>query len=421
MIASNVLLLIVSIICATLYGLSSLIRAFRKQRTITFIDLVLVFMMALFPLVAVVSDNREDTQFSTIEIISTLIAIGIIIGGVVIALIELSRPQRLKQSRGMLGMGTGVLMLVMIFITFNIARVELQAEIADLPTPTAGATLTFEQLGEAMFTDILTLISDETGGLSPELIMEQLDSGVTLRKLITDNGGNVDNVVVGITDTMTGYFKQLAAEGRIETNQATAAIGSMGLIVRLALDRDFSGFLEQLENGGGGMNRTPAPQIQTERATSAQTATSTPTSIVTHTPNVSATPTLSATPSNTFTPTITRTPILLNTPVPLSTFLATATPTPNPDSTSTPTPTRVNSTPNIPCLAVMNFNVNLRETPTSDGRIIITIPFETTVFGIGRTSDSAWWQVVYGDLTGWVSDDVVTVTSTCRELPTEID
>lgn len=417
MIASNVLLLIVSIICATLYGLSSLIRAFRKQRTITFIDLVLVFMMALFPLVAVVSDNREDTQFSTIEIISTLIAIGIIIGGVVIALIELSRPQRLKQSRGMLGMGTGGLMLVMIFIMFNIARIELQAEIADLPTPTAGATLTFEQLGEAMFTDILTLISDETGGLSPEFIMQQLDSGVTLRKLVHDNGGSVDKVVVGITDTLTGYFKQLAAEGRIETNQATAAIGSMGLIVRLALDRDFSGFLEQLENGGGRMNRTPTPAIQTERATSAQTATST----ITHTPNASATPTVSPIPSITFTPTATRTPILLNTPVPLSTFLATSTPTPNPDSTSTPPPTRVNSTPDIPCLVVMNFNVNLRETPTNDGRIIITIPFETTVFGIGRTPDSAWWQVFYGDLTGWVFADVVTVTSTCRELPTSED
>lgn len=411
MIASNVLLLIVSIICATLYGLSGLIRAFRKQRTITFIDLMLVFMMALFPLVAVVNDNREDTQFSTIEIISTTIAIGIIIGGVVIALIELSRPQRLKQSRGMLGMGTGVLMLVMIFIMFNIARIELQAEIADLPTPTAGATLTFEQLGQAMFTDILTLISDETGGLSPEIIMQQLDSGVTLRKLIQDNGGNVDKVVVGITDTMTGYFKQLAAEGRIETNQATAAIGSMGLIVRLALDRDFSGFLEQLGNGGGAMNRTPTPQIQTERPV----LTLTPTSTITNTPHASATPTL----STTLTPTVTRTPILLNTPVPLTTFLATSTPTPNPDSTSPPTPARANRTPDIPCLVVMNFNVNLRETPTSDGRIIITIPFETTVFGIGRASDSAWWQVVYGDLTGWVSDDVVTVTSTCRELPTQ--
>jgi len=418
MIASNVLLLIVSIICATLYGLSGLIRAFRKQRKITFIDLVLVFMMALFPLVAVVNDNRGDTQFSTIEIISTLIAIGIIIGGVVIALIELRRLQRLRQSRGMLGMGTGVLMLVMIFITFNISLIELQADIADLPTPTAGVTLTFEQLGEAIFTDILTLISDETGGLSPEFIMEQLDSGVTLRKLIQDNGGNVDEVVVGITDTMTGYFKQLAAEGRIETNQATAAIGSMGLIVRLALDRDFSGFLEQLENGGGAMNRTPVPAIQTERATSAQTATITPTRPITNTPIM---PTVSPIASTIFTPTVTRTPILLSTPVPLSTFLTTPTPTPNPDSTSTPTPTRVNTTPNIPCLVVMNFNVNLRETPTNDGRIIITIPFETTVFGIGRTSDSAWWQVVYGDWTGWVFADVVTVTSTCRELSTETE
>lgn len=417
MIASNLLLLIVSIICATLYGLSGLIRAFRKQRTITFMDMVLVFIMALSPLVAVVNDNQDDTQFSIIEIISTLIAIGIIIGGAVIAIIELSRPQRLRQSRGILGMGTGVMMLVMIFITFNIARVELQTELADLPTPTPGATLTFEQIGEALFTDIIRLISQETGGLSAERILEQLDSGITLRQLITQNGGNIENVVANITNTMTGYFKQLAAEGRIEANQATAAIGSIGLFVRLSLDRDFSGFLEQIENGGGFGNRTPAPATQTERAMMALTASLTPTRPITNTPNISLTPTSSPTPQATATPTITRTPILLNSPVPLSTFLATPTSTPNPNST--PTATRVNTTPNIPCLVVMNYNVNLRETPTTDGRIIITIPFETTVFGIGRTSDSAWWQVVYGDLTGWVFNDVVTVTSTCRQLPVE--
>ena len=64
----------------------------------------------------------------------------------------------------------------------------------------------------------------------------------------------------------------------------------------------------------------------------------------------------------------------------------------------------------------MNFNVNLRETPTTDGRILVSIPFETTVFGIGRTADSTWWQVQYDDLSGWVFADIVTVTSGCRDI-----
>ncbi|MDX2078209.1 MAG: SH3 domain-containing protein [bacterium] len=419
MIASNLFLLLLAGFFATIYGLMSLIRALRKNAKIAFIDLILVFMMALLPLVAVVNDNRANTQFGLIEIGSAILGIGMIIGGIVVMLLELRRPDRLKQSRGILGMGTGILLLVMIFITFNTARVQLQAELASLPTPTAGATQTFEELGEVIFTDILNIISQETGGLAEEFILEQLDAGVTLRQLINDNGGNVEVVVQGLTDTMTGYFKQLAAEGRIEATQATAAIGSMGFFVRLSLDRDFSGFLEQLEQGGGAVNRTPLPAIQTERAILALTATSTITATAEAVVMLTSTPPATATsrpPVVTFTPIApTRTPIVLATPAPLSTFLITPTQTPNPDNTATPTISAPTSA--IPCLVVMNFNVNLRETPTTDGRILVSIPFETTVFGIGRNADSTWWQVQYEDLSGWVFADIVTVTSTCRNLP----
>ena len=411
MIASNLSLILLAGFFAILYGLMSLIRAFRKHPKITFFDLILVFMVALLPLVAVVNDNGENTQFGLIEIGSAILGIGGVVGGIFITLLELRRPERLKQSRGMLGMGTGALLLIMTFITFNIARIELQTELATLPTPTAGATQTFEELGEMMFRDILDIISQETGGLTEEIILEQLDSGTTLRQLINDNGGDVDVVVQDLTDTITGYFKQLAAEGRIEANQATAAIGSMGFFVRLSLDRDFSGFLEQLEQGGGAVNQTPAPAIQTERAILALTATMTitPTSrSVTNTPSPTDMPIRP-------TSTITRTPIILATPVPLSTFLITPTATRNPNATATPTISAPTS--QIPCLVIMNFNVNLRETPSTDGRILVSIPFETTVFGIGRNADSTWWQVGYEELTGWVFGEIVTVTSTCRELP----
>jgi len=411
MIASNLSLILLAGFFAILYGLMSLIRAFRKHPKITFFDLILVFMVALLPLVAVVNDNGENTQFGLIEIGSAILGIGGVVGGIFITLLELRRPERLKQSRGMLGMGTGALLLIMTFITFNIARIELQTELATLPTPTAGATQTFEELGEMMFRDILDIISQETGGLTEEIILEQLDSGTTLRQLINDNGGDVDVVVQDLTDTMTGYFKQLAAEGRIEANQATAAIGSMGFFVRLSLDRDFSGFLEQLEQGGGAVNQTPAPAIQTERAILALTATMTitPTSrSVTNTPSPTDMPIRP-------TSTITRTPIILATPVPLSTFLITPTATRNPNATATPTISAPTS--QIPCLVIMNFNVNLRETPSTDGRILVSIPFETTVFGMGRNADSTWWQVGYEELTGWVFGEIVTVTSTCRELP----
>lgn len=284
MMTSNLLLMMVAGIFALLYSVMGGIRAIKKNGTIGFIDLLLIFLIALLPLVAVVMDNQPSTEFSTIEVMSLWLGGALVVSGLVIALLELRRPQRLKQSRGILGMGAGILLLVMTLITFLTARMEAQVAIAQLPMPTA--TLSLEK-----------------------------------------------------TDAV----------------------------------------------------------------------------VVTHTPTITAT----APPSATHTAMVTRTPIRLATSEPLATFLLTPTRTPNPNQTPTAIPNT--PAPMIPCLIVMNFNVNLRETPTADGRIIISIPFETTVFGISRSEDSLWWEVEYENFRGWVFGEVVTVTSTCRELPIVAD
>lgn len=284
MMTSNLLLMMVAGIFALLYSVMGGIRAIKKNGTIGFIDLLLIFLIALLPLVAVVMDNQPSTEFSTIEVMSLWLGGALVVSGLVIALLELRRPQRLKQSRGILGMGAGILLLVMTLITFLTARMEAQVAIAQLPMPTA--TLSLEK-----------------------------------------------------TDAV----------------------------------------------------------------------------VVTHTPTITATAPLSAT----YTAMVTRTPIRLATSEPLATFLLTPTRTPNPNQTPTAIPNT--PAPMIPCLIVMNFNVNLRETPTADGRIIISIPFETTVFGISRSEDSLWWEVEYENFRGWVFGEVVTVTSTCRELPIVAD
>lgn len=284
MMTSNLLLMMVAGIFALLYSVMGGIRAIKKNGTIGFIDLLLIFLIALLPLVAVVMDNQPSTEFSTIEVMSLWLGGALVVSGLVIALLELRRPQRLKQSRGILGMGAGILLLVMTLITFLTARMEAQVAIAQLPMPTA------------------------------TLFLEKTDAVV-----------------------------------------------------------------------------------------------------VTHTPTITATAPLSAT----YTAMVTRTPIRLATSEPLATFLLTPTRTPNPNQTPTAIPNT--PAPIIPCLIVMNFNVNLRETPTADGRIIISIPFETTVFGISRSEDSLWWEVEYENFRGWVFGEVVTVTSTCRELPIVAD
>jgi hypothetical protein len=286
MMTSNLLLVAVAGIFALLYGVMGGIRAIRKSGTIGFFDLLLIFLVGLLPLVAVVMDNQTSTAFSTIEVMSVWLGGALVVMGLIIALLEIRRPQRLKQSRGILGMGTGILLLVMTLITFLTARLEEQVAIAQNPIPSIT--------------------------ISPE---------------------KTDEVII----------------------------------------------------------------------------------ISTNTPTITATATLSAT----HTAMVTRTPIRLATSEPLATFLLTPTRTPNPNQTPTAIPNT--PAPIIPCLVVMDFNVNLRETPATDGRIIISIPFETTVFGISRTADSLWWEVEYDNFSGWVFGEVVTVTSTCRELPVVAD
>jgi uncharacterized protein YraI len=64
----------------------------------------------------------------------------------------------------------------------------------------------------------------------------------------------------------------------------------------------------------------------------------------------------------------------------------------------------------------MNFNVNLRETPSTESALVTTIPFEAAVNGFGRNDDSTWWFVEYNGSAGWVKAEFVTAVASCSFL-----
>jgi uncharacterized protein YraI len=80
--------------------------------------------------------------------------------------------------------------------------------------------------------------------------------------------------------------------------------------------------------------------------------------------------------------------------------------------TPQPTPTLPN-----PCLALANYNVNLRAKPETDAEVLATIPYNSTVTLYGRNDDSSWWYGEYEGKAGWVKGEFIAVSDACNDLP----
>ena len=142
-------------------------------------------------------------------------------------------------------------------------------------------------------------------------------------------------------------------------------------------------------------------------------------------------------PLPTFTPTLPATPVVLaptNTPIPPSPtptwtaeIVASDTPTPEssastevppateaPPAQETPPPDTPTTAPSGPSVMV-DVNLNVRTGPGTNYDRIGVVPEGTSVDIVGRTADSAWWQISYADGPdgrGWISAGYGTATNT---------
>lgn len=127
------------------------------------------------------------------------------------------------------------------------------------------------------------------------------------------------------------------------------------------------------------------------------------------------------------TPTVTPTqPVRLITPA--VAMLTDKTATPEPVGLITPAASllekdAVTNEPQIAGFIVRNagrFSVNMRETPDINGKIIASLKAGDESNGIGRTSDSSWIFIEYGDLNGWVLAELVEILLPINTLPIKI-
>ena len=69
------------------------------------------------------------------------------------------------------------------------------------------------------------------------------------------------------------------------------------------------------------------------------------------------------------------------------------------------------------CLGVVRQNVNLRDGAGTDFKLLLTIPFSTTLNIRARNKASTWWYVRYANQFGWVSGDYVNADASCADVP----
>jgi hypothetical protein len=66
---------------------------------------------------------------------------------------------------------------------------------------------------------------------------------------------------------------------------------------------------------------------------------------------------------------------------------------------------------------MLQFNVNLRESPDLDAELLLTIPFDTVVSLFAQSEDGEWWFTEYEGQAGWLKAEFLTLTASCELLP----
>ncbi|MEO8607546.1 MAG: SH3 domain-containing protein [Chloroflexota bacterium] len=265
----GLLLLLAGAFFGLSFILNAVIQSIRKQTRIGFFQTLLMFLVVLLPLLALVGNQLSENPIQMVSTAALVVAGILMVLSLILMLFELRRPDRLKQSRGVMGIGAGLLLVIATF------SVPLSANIA---------------------------LNAKQSTTTPLVV---------------------------------------AAENTAEAGVSSAAIAT-----------------------------------------------------ATRTPTASATPTITPTrkPRPTITPVATRFQFVTRTPPPTATL------------------------PN-PCLALANYNINLRAKPEADAEVLATIPYNNTLTLFGRNADSSWWYGEYDGKSGWVKGEFISPSSSCADLP----
>jgi hypothetical protein len=472
------LLLVAGVFFGAMLALNNLFKTVGRVEKISFLELLLNYLTALTLLAALIVNNLGafgdqpisgrlgELDFTIpmsppdpfVEYL-TLLACGALAAySLLIILLELFRPWRLKASRGVFGLfSAGMIALAVLFVPFLGAYFALEAAPTPVPdlaanvptstaTPPSDTTLPDDTAAtdpettariSALFQAIRTILRDEID-LPEGEVFAQLDRGVPLAEIVRASGGDVETVIRQLTEVMRGLIADSAERGEIPRLQAALFSSQMGTFIRIAVNND----LTTLGQRFGGPTPDPSatrgsltdlltalPPIDatpTAPAPAASTATAVPTDPPTALATDTPAPTLTPTPSPTRTPlpTSTPTPNLIATlfaDLTLTPFVTSPTidqPTGAPDSDGTPVPASATPRPVTAfCLGSVNNNLRLRSAPSRDAETILVIPFTTVLELTARNSDSTWYATTYEGQSGWVDGEFLSVGASCAALP----
>ena len=394
--------------------LNNILRTVRRQREIRFFEITLAFMVTLIPVAALLVDNRGSARFDLLEQIMFLLIIPLLISSIGLTVIELFRPRGLRQSRGLLGLGIALLLLLA-NLSFNVISLTLELSSTAVlirPTP-VNATPDFsdpcdtDQLAGDISQSFLRTIAVAADVSVEELLAAFAEDGnLSAASLVRENGGDPRVLIDDISQDVDSFLIELVGAGCIPPLARPLVLSQINPFIEQAINDDFNTLLTGFSGGfgPGGPQAAPEDNSFTEadlQATRVALITALPTEDLRPT----ATPSPSPTATLTRTPTVTRTPLPTNSATPTRERFVTATPSPSP------------TLPN-PCLATANFNLNMRDLPNLDeSEVLITIPFDESFAVYGPNDDQTWWFGQYEDAAGWVLGEYITLTRPCFELP----
>lgn len=381
----ELILLAAGVFFALLFVLNNFLQTLRGRAELRFWGTVLAFLTTVIAVLALVYNYTAPVSNPIVQTGTIGIAALVIVTGLLIFVFEIRRkPRNLVQSRGLLGIGIGLL-LVLSTIT-----VPLMSAFFAVPLDSTGGTaVAAAQVDEAVltgqqnvraYTNLIQSASTATGVEAGDLLLE-LTGDSTLSSAVEARSADADAVLLDALTTTRREVEALIGAGSIPRLQGTLLLANLEADLRDKFNTRITS--SQIE--------TLAPIIL---ATS--TPTPTPTEPFTPTPTYTPTPTMTVTPS--------RTPRPTDTPTPERDRFVTRTPS--------PTPTLPD-----PCLATVDFNLNVRAEPNSQAEVLTVIPFGTAVPVFAANADRTWWFVRYQDQAGWVDGQFITRTAACDTLP----
>ena len=171
----SLLLVLIGALFALLFLCIALIRTFRKSPKITTWEGLLAWLAILSPLGGFISGSMGDTPEPEPLQAGIIVGAFVVIAGIIIALLEWRREQKLKQSRGIFSIGIGALVMLATFTVPLTSRQILLPALATITpinvaviqtTPTqVGPTHTATAIPSATFTatPIMTRTPRPTG------------------------------------------------------------------------------------------------------------------------------------------------------------------------------------------------------------------------------------------------------------------